>query len=194
MARRATRIVVAFVACCSVLTVGEQAAGGGPNHVVQTTATAGDTVQERGGIQVGFYGGDDLQSTNLAKADSHDCTGCRSIAVAFQAVLATGDPSTVEPRDFAVSTNENCTSCTTAAVAYQYVVTTNGPVHLSSQTRSEIDQLRGELQAAAQSDLSPPDLDARLRDLGDEFKADINRGVRESGQTPHGHVHLHEDG
>ena len=193
MARRATGIVVALAVCCSALTFGAAAAGGGPNNLVSTTATTGDTVQERAAAQVASFGGDDLQSTNLARADSHDCTGCRSVAVAVQAVFATHDPSTVEPHNFAVATNESCTRCTTFAFAYQYVVTTGGPVHLSAQARSEIDQLRGEFQDAAQSDLAPPDLDARLHALADRFKADINQGVRDSGRTPHGRAHLRED-
>jgi hypothetical protein len=194
MARRATWIVVALLVWLSALGVGAQAAGGGPDNVVTTTATADDSTQDRAGVQVGFYGGDDLESTNLANADSHDCTGCRSVAVAVQAVIATGDPSTVSPRNVAVASNENCTSCTTFAFAYQYVVTTDGPVHLTSAQRTDIDDLRAQFRDLADSDLSPTDLDARLHDLADQFRAEINQDVRASGQTPHGHTHLREDG
>ena len=183
-------MIVAF----GVLGFGAQAAGGGPDNVVSLSTTAGDTTQERAGVQVGFYGGNDLESTNLARADSHDCTGCRTVAVAVQAVLATGDPSTVAPHNFARSTNENCTGCTTFTFAYQYVVTTDGPVHLTTEARSQISEVRSEFQDLAHSDLPPEELDTRLHDLAAEFKADINHDVRAAGQTPHGQSHLRVDG
>ena len=73
------------------------AAAGGPNHVVTASPTADGQKIHRAGVQVATTGADTVDSTNLARATPHDCTGCEGIAVAFQAVIATGHPSDVSP-------------------------------------------------------------------------------------------------
>jgi hypothetical protein len=124
----------------------------------------------------------------VASAYSHDCTDCRTVAVAVQAVFVTGSPSTSEPKNVAVALNESCLRCTTFAYAYQYVVPTDGPVHLDSETRADIRRLRGEIADVARSDLAPPDMDARLHDLSAEFKTEIDTGLKRDGEHGHGRV------
>ena len=60
---------------------------------------------ERSGLQVAPVGSDTVTSSNLALATSHDCSGCRTIAVALQAVFVIRDASTVSPTNAAVATN-----------------------------------------------------------------------------------------
>jgi putative peptide zinc metalloprotease protein len=86
--------------------------------------------------------------------------------VSAQPILATGHPTTVAPRNFAVATNENCTGCLSFAFAYQYVVTTDGPVTITDDARRQIADLREQFAQAASSGLPPLELDARLADLG----------------------------
>jgi hypothetical protein len=168
---------------------------GAPNNVVTVATTTDSPADEESTLQVASYGGDLLDSTNLAWADAHDCTGCRSIAVAVQAVFATGHPRVVSPQNLALATNENCTNCISFAFAYQYVVTTDGPVHLSPQGRRDIRELRHQFADLAESQLALPELDARLHELADQFKADIDgqllhRG--DDGRHPHGQVKQYE--
>ncbi len=134
--RRLAALTVAFVLS---LSVGAQAAGDtGPNNVVNVETTGTSVTDTQSALKVGHYGGDNLQSENVASAYSHDCTDCRTVAVAVQAVLVTGNPSTSEPKNVAAALNQNCVRCTTFAYAYQYVVNTDGRVHLDGETRADI--------------------------------------------------------
>jgi hypothetical protein len=189
----ATLTATIALATGGFLTAGAEATdGGGPNNVVMAQTTGGNDVQERSGLQVGSYGGDDLKSANIARADSHDCTDCRTVAVALQAVFATGHPSTVEPANVALATNEQCLRCTTYAYAYQYVLTTDGPVHLSRGAAHKIAEIRHEVSDVAHSDAAPPDLDAQLNTLAGEFKSTIDDDLARAGTHERGEVHKHE--
>jgi hypothetical protein len=189
--RRAAATFTAAVALATggFLSAGAQAADtGGPDNVVWAKTTGTSDTQTLSGVQVGSYPGDDLKSTNVARAESTDCTDCRTVAVAVQAVFATGHPSTVEPTNAAIALNQNCTRCTTYAFAYQYVVTTDGPVTLERPARHRIARLRHEIAAVADSNLAPPDMDTRLNELAGEFKTAIDDGLQAAGDNGHGHV------
>jgi hypothetical protein len=148
--------------------------GTGPDQVVWAKTTGTSSTDLLSGVQVGSYKGDNLQSTNVARADSTDCTDCRTVAAAVQAVLVKHNPPTAEPKNVAIALNENCMSCTTYAFAYQYVVATEGRVVLSDRGRARVAALREQIDTAAHSDLSPDDLTARLRELAAEFRAAID--------------------
>jgi putative peptide zinc metalloprotease protein len=160
--------------------------GGGANHVVLATATADGTAHERSGLQVGHAGGPTVASSNIAAAISYACTGCRTVAIAFQAVLVTGDPHTVVPANAAVATNVACTACTAYAFAYQYVLDTDGPVHLSPTGQEQINGLREEIRGLAESGLSPFDLTDKLNDAKARFKATIDNELIASGKPVDG--------
>lgn len=161
----------------------------GPDNVVQSQTTGANATDVHSKVKRGAYDGDNLQSQNVASAYSHDCTDCRTVAVAVQAVLVTGNPSTAEPKNVAVALNERCVRCSTFAFAYQYVVSTNGPVHLDDRARADLRRVRHEIWDTAHSDLAPPDMDARLHELSAEFKSDVDAGIARAGEDPHGHVH-----
>src|SRR6478672_3189085 len=117
----------------------------GPNNVVNVETTRTTVTDAHSKLKIGRYGGDNLQSENVASAYSHDCSDCRTVAVAVQAVLVSSSPSTSEPKNVAVALNERCVRCTTFAYAYQYVVPTNGSAHLDGETRADIRRLRHEI-------------------------------------------------
>jgi hypothetical protein len=188
------RLAALTVALALALGAGAQAAEDtGPSNVVDVQTSGANVTETQSKLKVGSYGGDNLQSENVASAYSHDCTDCRTVAVAVQAVLVTGSPSTSEPKNVAVALNERCVRCTTFAYAYQYVVPTDGPVKLDWETRQDIRRLRHEIAGVAHSDLSPPDMDARLHDLSAEFKAEIDTGLRRAGEDGRGRVRCQED-
>jgi hypothetical protein len=169
------------------------AEGTGPDNVVSSETTGTNATDVHSKVKRGAYDGDNLQSENVASAYSHDCTDCRTVAVAVQAVLVGSNPSTSEPKNVAVALNERCLRCTTFAFAYQYVVPTNGPVHLDAETRADIRRLRHEISDVAHSDLTPPDMDARLHDLSAEFKSEIDTGLARAGEHHQGHVRERHD-
>jgi hypothetical protein len=184
--RRLTTLTVALVLS---LSVGAQAAEDtGPDNVVNVETTGTGVTDTQSALKLGSYGGDNLQSENVASAYSHDCTDCRTVAVAVQAVFVTGNPSTSEPKNVAAALNERCTRCTTFAYAYQYVVSTDGRVHLDGETRADIRRLRGEIADVTDSSLAPPDMDARLQQLTAEFKSEIDQGLARDGEHAHGRV------
>jgi hypothetical protein len=188
------RTLAALTAALALVATNAQAAEDtGPNNVVNVETQGANVTDTQSALKVGSYGGDNLQSENVASAYSHDCTDCRTVAVAVQAVLVTGNPSTAEPKNVAVALNERCVRCTTFAYAYQYVVSTDGPAHLDSETRADIRRLRREIANVADSDLAPPDMDARLHDLSAEFKTEIDTGLKRDGEHAHGQVKERQD-
>jgi hypothetical protein len=178
---RTRRTLTALTAALALATGGFLAAGAeaedsgtGPDQVIWAKTTGTNATDLLSGVQVGRYKGDNLQSTNVARADSTDCTGCRTVAVAVQAVLVKGNPQTQEPKNFAIALNENCVSCTTYAFAYQYVVATEERTVLTYRGRERVATLREQIDTAAHSDLSPDDLNVRLRELAAEFRAAVD--------------------
>jgi hypothetical protein len=184
--RRLTALTAALVLS---LAVGAQAADTGPDNVVDVQTTGTNATSTLSKLKVGYYDGDNLQSENVASAYSHDCTDCRTVAVAVQAVFVTGNPTTAEPKNVAAALNERCVRCTTFAYAYQYVVTTDGPVKLDKETRRDVIRIRHEIADVADSDLAPPDMDARLHELTDEFKSEIDAGLAADGEHGQGREH-----
>jgi hypothetical protein len=183
------RIAIAFMTALMLMfTAGAQAVAGGPDNVVWSKTTGTQAVDEGSSLKVGSYAGDDLTSANVARAESSDCTDCRTVAVAIQAVFATRNPSTVEPTNAAIALNQNCTRCTTFAFAYQYVVTTNHDFGLSGRARQQIAEIRHEAYDVAHSDLAPADMDAELGSLTAEFKSDIDADLQRQGERHHGQV------
>jgi hypothetical protein len=178
---RTRRSITVLTAALALATGGFLAAGAeatdsgtGPDQVVWAQTTGTNATDLLSGVQVGSYKGDNLQSTNVARADSTDCTNCRTVAVAVQAVLLKGSPQVAEPKNVAIALNQGCLSCTTYAFAYQYVVTTEDRVVLTRPGRREVAALREEIATVSRSDLSPDDLNTRLRELAAEFRAAID--------------------
>jgi putative peptide zinc metalloprotease protein len=80
------------------------------------------------------------------------CEQCRTIAIAFQIVLAMDAASTVAPVNLAVAVNEECTECETLAFAYQLVLSGDERVRLTGEGRARIMQIRKALRALRDSD------------------------------------------
>jgi type II secretory pathway pseudopilin PulG len=166
----------------------------GPDNIVVANATAERHTVIRSALDTAQTGADEVTSANIARAESKDCTGCRAVAVALQAVLMTGNPSTVTPTNAAIALNTNCTHCATFAFAYQYVVSTGGPARLSPDGYRAIGQLRREAADLARSDLPFPELDARLEDVGARLKATVDQEiVRTGGWSRGGQVRERSD-
>ena len=198
--RRLTRAVPAITALLATALLAALAAlpaaaepAGGANHVVIATATADNPDVTRSGLQAASVGAPTVTSDNIARALSHDCTGCRAAAAAFQAVFLTGSPSTVAPGNLAAATNVNCTSCDSFAFAYQYVLTTNGPVSLSGTARQELALLRETIADTIASAAPDDQIDARLNSLALQFKSIIDQDLTQAGVAARGSVHEHDE-
>jgi hypothetical protein len=184
------RLVTILTLTTALLGLGAlPAVAGGPNNIVASDATVdatgAATFVTHSSMIVGSTGTDEVTSANVARAVAHDCTGCQAIAVAFQAVLVTGNPHTVTPRNIAFAENQSCDGCASFAFAFQYVVSTGGPAHLSPQGYQQVAALRREVEQDLATDLTPQDLNARLEDVGTRFKAVVHDDIVHAGGSPH---------
>jgi hypothetical protein len=187
-----TALVLATTGLVGTGAHADEAAGTGPDNVVWLTTTGANQRAQDASTQVGFYDGDDLRSANVARSDSRDCTDCRTVTVAVQAVIATEQPRTVAPTNAAIAINERCERCVTYAYAYQYVVTADDDVDVSRRARGKVARIRKEIDEVAQSDLAPEELDARLNELTTQFKATIDAELKRQGED-RGEVHKYRD-
>jgi putative peptide zinc metalloprotease protein len=81
---------------------------------------------------------DAVTARNTASAYAQ-CTGCRTVAVAFQIVLAGGSPTTLDVGNLSQAVNdEGCTRCQTTALAYQFVVAADGRIGLTWRGRWQL--------------------------------------------------------
>jgi putative peptide zinc metalloprotease protein len=189
------RVLAVVVATVSFLSAGAvPAVAGGPNNVVISDATgASGTSVTHSSVMARSTGTDELTSSNTASAESHDCFGCRAVAVAFQAVFATGRPNVVTPANIAAAVNLNCTGCDTFAFAFQYVVLTSGPAHLSAAGLQAVDQLSQDVADATAADLTVFERLARLQALAARFQEIVVAELVHSGDSADGTVHERMD-
>ncbi|MEX2292077.1 MAG: hypothetical protein WD794_17335 [Mycobacteriales bacterium] len=188
-ARRLTALTATAFALTATLGAAPANAqtGGGANNIVHVVNTASGGFAHRANVQAAPYGGDSAQSTNLAHADSRDCTGCNTHAAALQAVFLTGDPDTVEVANAAFATNSACDQCLTYAYAFQYVITSERAVSLSAQGQQRIQDIQARASAVV---AQPADgledfgaFDEQLDVLAGELRDTIDNELRAGGHT-----------
>jgi putative peptide zinc metalloprotease protein len=112
---------------------------------------------------------DAVEHTNAAVAYAN-CTECSTVAISFQVVLAGGDPDSVTPTNIAVALNEECASCLTAAFAYQFVIAGDGHMRLTGEGQRRLAELRQDLRALEDTDLTIEQLQAELDSAADEIR------------------------
>jgi putative peptide zinc metalloprotease protein len=117
--------------------------GDGGNQAMAVNTTDGSTLYDVAFALV-WADGDPVANTNEAYALA-SCTGCQTVAVAFQVVLILGDANVVVPANVAAAVNYSCVQCVTQALATQLVVTLSGP--LSAQSTADLAELWKEISA-----------------------------------------------
>lgn len=105
--------------------------------------------------------GDVVDETNAAVAYA-SCEDCRTVAIAIQILLVQSDPAIVSPENLSLAINENCTMCDTFASAYQIVLGDGTRLRFTAAGAQAIAEIRRELQALRNQDLSDDELDSRL--------------------------------
>ena len=116
-------------------------------------------------------------NTALNKNEAYafaSCTGCRTVAVAFQVVLMAGSVHVAVPQNLSAAVNYACVQCVTYALARQLVVSVDGP--LDEQASQQLATVWAQLRAFGEhiQDVPLADLQARLTD----FEAQILSIVR----------------
>jgi putative peptide zinc metalloprotease protein len=146
--------------------------GEGDNQALAVNTTDGGTLYDVAFALV-YADEDTVLNTNEAYALS-SCTGCQTVAVAFQVVLVLGEANVVVPQNLSAAVNYACVQCVTYALATQLVLTVSGP--LGADTTARLEQLWKELEAFGRSikDLPLSQIQARLT----EFESQILAVVR----------------
>jgi len=88
--------------------------------------------------------GDSVTNRNEAYAFA-SCSGCRTVAIAFQVVLVVGDANVAIPQNLSGAVNYSCARCLTYALAQQLVLTVPGD--LSPAARQRLETLWQQIEA-----------------------------------------------
>jgi putative peptide zinc metalloprotease protein len=152
-------LVLAVVVGVSAF-AGATGARGGDNVVVAVNTKDGTFVY-RVSLRIQRSHGEVVDDANAAVAVA-SCNSCQTVAVAIQALLVLGDPSTMTPENLAFASNLECSFCQTLASAYQYVFTTGGPAHLTAEGNRAVAAMRHELHELRHDGLTIDELQARV--------------------------------
>jgi putative peptide zinc metalloprotease protein len=142
--------------------------GGGDNTAVVVNTKDGSS-RFRISFKILRTSSDIVDNGNAAVAFA-SCTGCETVAIAWQVVLVSSDPSVVTPQNLAIALNVECTDCATLASAYQWVLGTDGNVHLSPEGNQAVAEIRRALHELRRSDLSIVEIQAELDALAEELE------------------------
>jgi putative peptide zinc metalloprotease protein len=147
--------------------------GEGGNQAMTVNTTDGSTLYDVAFALV-WADGNTVANTNEAYALA-SCTGCQTVAVAFQVVLILGNAHVVVPKNVAAAVNYSCVQCVTQALATQLVVTLSGP--LSAQSTADLAALWTEISAfgASVRDVPLSELQERLTDFERQILAVVQK-------------------
>ena len=159
---------------------------GADNSAIAINTTDGKTVY-RIAISVSRNNTQVVTNANIAFAYS-TCTGCNTVAIAFQMVLATDNPNVVTPVNLAFAENFNCDSCTTYADATQVAIMTDGQAHFTALGNQRLASIRHDLEALRQDSLTLDELAVRVQTDTSEFTCLVSptQQLPPTPQLPHG--------
>lgn len=124
-----------------------------------------------------------VENGNVAVARSHDCTGCRTVAVAVQMLLVEGATTYFAPQNGAGAVNVRCVRCQTFAYAFQYVVDPGHPVQLSDAGQGQVTRIERQIASVARSSASFPEMRAQLDQLTSELAGVVSGDLQSAGRS-----------
>jgi putative peptide zinc metalloprotease protein len=144
------------------------APGAGDNQALAVNTTDGSTLYDVAFALV-WADGNAVTNSNEAYAFA-SCTGCKTVAVAFQVVLITGDAHVAIPQNISGAVNYSCAQCVTYALAQQLVLTV--PADLDPAARQRLDALWRQIAAFSTTigTLSLDEVRSRLLGYEDQIK------------------------
>jgi hypothetical protein len=110
-----------------------------------------------------------IDQSNKALAYGN-CQACRTIAIAIQLLIATGDFHVVAPTNLAVAMNDRCPSCATLAYAYQLVLAAPTLMSLTPEGREKLATILAAVVLVGSSDVPVEQIRAQLDALMDELR------------------------
>ena len=171
---------------------GTETIGGSGDNVAVAINTKDGTSRFTISFRIVRTSSDVVDQTNIAFAFA-SCEGCETVAIAMQAVLVSGSPSTVIPENYAIALNFECTSCDTLASAYQFVLGVDGNPHFTPEGNTALAEIRRALRALTRSDLSIEEIQAELDVLAEDLRTVLAEEIVTAG-PPDAAVEVPEDG
>ena len=127
----------------------------------------------------------DVDAQNTAVAYS-SCEDCRTVAVAIQVVLVSGDVGAVTPENEAVAVNFDCTECETLARAFQFVFGDGQEIEFTKAGKQRLHDLKKRVQDLKhRNDLSIAQLNQELTLIAREV-ADVVQTETQPKQPDNG--------
>lgn len=120
--KRAAALVAAVVAAVSTLLVGGTAQAASASNYAHSSATNSHRHSFDVAFQVRQLFSSSIDASNVADANSSHCTGCHSVAIAFQIVADGKVPTSVDAGNYGSAVNVDCADCQTLGIAYQFIV------------------------------------------------------------------------
>jgi putative peptide zinc metalloprotease protein len=181
---RTARIVVATVVALGVALAPTAAGATDRNVVVALNGTDGAAVAKaRVEYRVAKNGVVDQENRAYAGAR---CTGCQTLAAAFQIVIVTQDPTTLAPINDAQAVNYECVQCVTWASAKQIVVQTGGPAEMTRSGRNRMKALEQSL-TGLQAQMPSMSLEQLVAAVDAAFQELVDIALTEIRRTDGGH-------
>ena len=179
MGVRRTAASVVAMGTLAVWAAPAMAAGSTTNgtNTVDAITTTGSPTSQLFALQVTSQRGQD-NAQNTAWAYAHDCTGCRSVAVAFQVDFEVGPMSQSTPQNLGLAENYQCTGCVSYAYAYQDVVPVAHPITLNAPEQAQLNDIASRAQQLASSGQTPAQMDPVFKQLAAELQTDVANDVR----------------
>lgn len=142
--RITARLILATLVAIAVLAATPAAwAQSQDNTAVATNTKDGKSVFKLAFSVKRVTGDVDAKNTAVAYAS---CEDCRTVAVAIQVVLVSGDVGAVAPENVAVAINYDCTECETLARAFQFVYGDGQELEFTKEGKARLRELRKQLQ------------------------------------------------
>jgi putative peptide zinc metalloprotease protein len=147
--------------------------GAGDNQALAVNTTDG-SVRYAVSFSLVWADGDTALQRNEAYALA-SCSGCATVAVAFQVVLVLGSVHVVAPQDLAAAVNDGCVSCLTYALAEQQVLSVPG--ELGPQDSQDLAAVWASLTAFGRDlqDVPLAEIQSRLQDYEQQISAIVRR-------------------
>ena len=147
----------------------------GDNAAVATNTQDGMFVF-RLAFDLQFIEGGVIDQSNTAMAYGN-CQACRTVAIAIQVLLATGDIQVAAPTNLAVALNDRCPSCVTLAYAYQLVLAAPTLLSLTPEGREKLARLLAAVVVVGSADAPADVIRAQLDGLMDELREVVSTEV-----------------
>lgn len=168
--KRAVAVVAAMVAGGSALIAGGTAQAATAVNYAHSHASGWDHDSFDVAFKIRHTHSEHIEAANIADADSRDCHGCRSVAIAFEIVVDGRAPVVVDAYNHGSAVNVDCDHCQTLGIAYQFIVAK--PTELSGDDQAHLWGIERELWSLEWSDAPADQLAAKVKDLADQT-ADI---------------------